>query len=207
MLAVRGGELTIRPMGSRLLSKTLGSFPRPCPHCGEPVRIDAARCLHCHTALDRPPIEELFADAKRLREGAREAGQASWERRVTNAQRTTAKRLSKKNDLGLIRLLADGRLELTCTGRGRHRRYVIGQDGESLLIEERSVERRRYRLYQLGITVGLLLFFGSVVVSSVISFLVGVAILIVASILRPEPTDTVDDADTWERVGKGWESD
>ena len=194
-------------MGSRLLSKTLGSFSRPCPYCGEPVRVDADRCLLCHTALERPSTEELLAEPKRLLEWAREAGHASWERQVTDVQRTTAKRLSKKNDLGLIRLLPDGRLEFACTGRGRHRRYVIGQDGESQLIEERSAERGRYRLYLLGVTVGLLLFFGSVVVSSVAALLVGFAILIAAQMLRPEPTDTVDDADTWERIGKGWESD
>jgi hypothetical protein len=55
--------------------------------------------------------------------------------------------------------------------------------------------------------VGLVLFFGSVVASSVIALLVGFAILIVAQMLRPEPTDAVDDADSWETVGKGWESD
>lgn len=49
--------------------------------------------------------------------------------------------------------------------------------------------------------------FISVVLPSLTAFLAGIGILMAASMLRPEPTSIVEDAHTWERVGRGWEND
>jgi hypothetical protein len=197
-----------RSVHSRLLSNTIGSFPRPCPHCGEAVRIDADRCTHCHTALERQSTEELLKNPKRLRELAQQAGWAPWERDATDGQRKAVKRLSKENDLGLIRRLPDGRLEFVCTGSGRHRRYVVDQVGTTTLVEEQRADRRRYWLHRAGLVVGLPLFFvGGFVTPYAIGGLVGFAILIAAIWLRPDPTDAVADADGWDQIGKGWDTD
>lgn len=193
---------------SRLVSKTIGSLPRPCPHCGEAVRIDADRCTGCHTALDRQSTEELLENPKRIRELAQQAGWAPWKRDATEAQRKSVKRLSKENDLGLIRRLPDGRLEFVCTGSGRHRRYVVDQVGTTTLMEEHKVDRRRYRLYRAGLAVGLPLFLvGGFVTPYAIGALVGFAILIAATWFRPDPTEAVADADGWDQIGKAWDAD